>query len=89
MPLGVGVDLDLKPRTMSDRITKVFLVLNEETMEIAKTNSLDDNGMWVRPTARMFATERDADLWARERFEMWDVICSNFKHKFIHHEPNQ
>ncbi len=65
---------------MKDTYTRVFVVLNEETMQI-------ETKLTGKP--RMFRSKDKANEWASERLEMWEVIKSVFMHSFIHHAPNQ
>jgi hypothetical protein len=62
---------------MKDKKTKLFVVLNEDTLEIMK----DVNGK-----AQKFKTEKEADSEAAGRLDMWTAVSVHFIHRFIHHE---
>ena len=65
---------------MKYKTTKLFVVLNEETLEIMK----DKNGK-----AQKFKTEKEADdSEAAGRLDMWTAVSVHFIHRFIHHEAN-
>lgn len=61
------------------RTTKVYIVLNEASLEIAKQKG----------EVRKFITEADADKWARKNLHLWIVIEVYFKDKHIQHFSNQ
>jgi hypothetical protein len=58
------------------RTTKLFVVLNEETLNTMKG--------FGGKTAK-FATEEEADRVASESLGMWVVVKVHFNHRFIHH----
>ena len=62
------------------KTTKVFLILNEQTMRI----EVNEFGK-----ARMFETYRTADEWATGELNMFDIVKSHFTHDMLHHESNQ
>ena len=57
--------------------TKLFIVINEETLETMKSKE----GKTLK-----FKTEEDANKYASSRLEIWVVVSINFKHKFLKHE---
>ncbi len=61
------------------RTTRVFIVLNEASLEIAKQKG----------EVRRFITEAEADKWARKNLHLWIVIKVYFKDKHIQHFSNQ
>lgn len=61
---------------MEDRTTNLWIVINEETLEVAKRK----NGKPAK-----FATEKEADQWASERLNMWQTFHVHFLHPFISH----
>ena len=65
---------------MKYKTTKLFVVLNEETLEIMK----DKNGK-----AQKFKTEKEADdSEAAGRLNMSTAVLVHFRHRFIHYEAN-
>ena len=56
--------------------TKIFVVLNEETLSIMKGK---------HNKVAKFPTEEAADLAASYKLNMWKVVEVNFKHEFLHH----
>ncbi len=70
------------------RTTNLFLVLNEETMQVEmfNTSSREEEPKMV---PRMFATEKEANDWASHTLNMWDVVNSHFEHEWLQHVPNQ
>ena len=59
------------------KTTKLFVVLNEETL-----NTMKGKG---GKTAK-FATEEEANMSAGGRLNMWTVVEVNFTHRFLHHK---
>ena len=59
------------------RTTKLFVVLNEETL-----NTMKGKG---GKTAK-FATEEEANMEAGGRLNMWTVVSVHFTHRFLHHK---
>tara|TARA_R110002020_G_scaffold154529_4_gene334410 strand:- start:1079 stop:1576 length:498 start_codon:yes stop_codon:yes gene_type:complete len=68
--------------------TKVFLVLNEETMQIEKQTIGFNNGFNMHQEPKMFETEKEANEWAAGQLEIWDVVKSHFEHNWIEHRQN-
>jgi len=64
---------------MKERITKVFIIIDEEPLEVVKNKE----GETLK-----FKTAEEANDYASERFELWSVQCVYLSHRFIHHEPN-
>jgi hypothetical protein len=58
------------------KTTKLFVVLNEETL-----NTMKGKG---GKTAK-FETEEEADRVASESLGLWIVVKVHFIHRFIHH----
>ena len=58
------------------RTTKLFIVINEETLLTAKGKG--------NKTAK-FETEEQANEWASQRLEVWRVFKVHFQHEHIHH----
>jgi len=56
--------------------TKLFIVLNEETLNTMKGK----NGKTAK-----FNTENEADKIAAGKLNMWSVVEVNFVHKFLNH----
>lgn len=71
---------NLQTATELTKQTKVFTILDEQKMEIVKWENSS--------TAMMFATESEANKWASSNLEMWDVVKSQFNHKWIQHQQN-
>jgi len=59
------------------RETKLWVILNEETLETMK----DEKG-----NVQKFETEMDADLEAAGRLEIWVPVRVHFNHRFIQHK---
>tara|TARA_R110000751_G_scaffold293964_1_gene401745 strand:- start:54 stop:590 length:537 start_codon:yes stop_codon:yes gene_type:complete len=77
----------METKTTTPKTTNVFTILNEDKMEIVKqTIRLKENIKYEMPM--IFATEQEANEFASSKLEMWDVINSNFNHKFIQHNQN-
>jgi len=77
----------MNKQTATPKTTNVFTILNEDRMEIVKqTIRLKENIKYEMPM--IFATEQEANEFASSKLEMWDVINSNFNHKFIQHNQN-
>ena len=57
--------------------TKLFIVLNEETL-----NTMKGKG---GKTAK-FETEKEADRVAAGKLNMWVVVKVHFNHQWLHHE---
>lgn len=64
--------------------TKVFVVLNEETLNILHKYDEEKNIM----VPAVFDSWDDANMYAAERLELWDVLNVRFTHHFINHRPN-
>lgn len=58
------------------KTTKLFVVLNEETL-----NTMKGKG---GKTAK-FETEQEANECASHKLNMWRTVEVNFVHKFLHH----
>ena len=58
------------------KTTKLFIVINEETLLTAKGKG--------NKTAK-FETEEQANDWASQRLEVWRVFKVHFKHEHIQH----
>ena len=59
--------------------TKLFIVLNEETLNTMKG--------FGGKTAK-FETEEEADMVASESLNMWTVVKVHFNHRWLHHTVN-
>ena len=68
--------------------TNVFLILNEETMEIVTQTIGLNNGFAMHKMPMLFSTEEEANDFAASNLEIWDVVKSNFNHKWIQHKQN-
>ena len=58
------------------KTTKLFIVLNEETL-----NTMKGKG---GKTAK-FKTEKEADEAASEKLMMWTTVSVHFNHKWLNH----
>tara|TARA_R110001632_G_scaffold219435_1_gene348967 strand:- start:563 stop:748 length:186 start_codon:yes stop_codon:yes gene_type:complete len=56
--------------------TKLFVVLNEETLNTMKGK---------RGKTAKFETEEEANMEAGGRLNMWVVVSVHFEHKFLQH----
>lgn len=70
------------------KTTNVFVVLNEETMQIATQTIGLNEGFAMHEMPKIFETEKEADDWAAMNLEIWDVKKSHFNHKWIEHKQN-
>ena len=61
------------------RNTNIFVILDEETLEVLKNK----HGI-----ARKFRSGKKANEFAAERLEMWAILHLHFNHKFIQHKSN-
>ena len=59
------------------KTTKLFIILNEETL-----NTMKGKG---GKTAK-FETKEEANIEAAGRLNMWVVVKVHFEHKFINHK---
>lgn len=76
-----------KTEVILKHTTNVFTILNEDKMEIVKqTIRLKENIRYEIPM--IFETEWQAEKWAASNLECWNIINSNFEHKFIQHKQN-
>ena len=62
--------------TRQMKTTKLWIVINEESLNTAKGKN--------NKTAK-FKTENEANKWAASRLELWDTKQIWFEHKFIQH----
>ena len=56
--------------------TKLFVVLNEETLNTMKGKC---------GKTKKFKTEESANWAAARKLNMWRTVEVNFEHKFLHH----
>lgn len=61
------------------RETNLFIVLDEHSLNTLKGK---DN------KTKKFQTEREANMFAGGRLEVWTVVHVHFIHRFINHEVN-
>ena len=73
-------DRDSKWLNQKDYETNVFVVLNEETLEMLKC----DSGRTLK-----FDTKEDANKYASRKLELWSVFQVAFKHPWIQHEADR
>jgi hypothetical protein len=71
---------DIKNPTIEiEKTTKLWVVLNEETLTIARENTR------AKAPAK-FHTEKQANNWASERLNMWVAVKVHFNHKWLQHK---
>ena len=58
------------------KTTNLFIIIDEEKLEVFKS----DTGQPLK-----FKTKDDANMFAAERLEMWQVFNVHFTHKFLRH----
>lgn len=58
--------------------TKVFIILDEHKLDTVKDNE----------QTLCFETKADANNYASQTLELWNIIKVKFDHAFINHVPN-
>ena len=66
----------------TEKTTKLWVVLNEETLQIERQN------VGGKAPAK-FNTEEQANNWASERLNMWVAVEIFFNHRWLNHQVDE
>jgi len=87
-PLEVFKKNEAATNVIKEVETNVFMILDEDKMEIVNQTIGLNNGFAKHEMPMLFATKKEANEFAAGKLEIWDIVNSKFNHKFIQHKQN-